>query len=449
MQLQQQHKQKQIPSQKIFQMLSVMQMDSQELIEYIKKSVEENPTLDMDFLYDSMREHDKLLNKVSNKNNVEFKKERDKSDSENDWQIDAAAANQGKNSIKRHLLFQLLGLRLGKEEELLCTYLIDFVDKKGFLQETAESISAIGIERQLAERCLSILRDLEPKGVCAYSLQDCLIKQLGESEEEKNAAIIVKQHLTDLAKGHYSHISRTTGISLEDVKKAGKLISRLSPIPAAGFDCVDEVQYVKPDIVVEIDNGEVICDLFVSYVPILKFDPYYSELLRSTDDEAVRDYLCEKQYRAKQLIQNIQQREDSLLSCARRIVEIQKGFFLKKESLKPLTMEVLARQIGVNKSTISRILRGKYIQCSWGVMQMSELLSKKVSRKEGDYDSIDQAKAMIIKIYAEEDKNNPLSDEQVSLLLSQHSISVSRRCVAKYREQLGIPNADIRMQKTI
>lgn len=448
MQLQMENRQNLVLSQKTIQMMNVIQMDSQELIAYIKNAVEDNPIFDMDFFYNCMRDYDSLYdNNIGHKEPESRKNSTNSDDDYNDWQIEAAAAGKNSNSLKEHLQLQILGLGLSDEEYLLCTYLINLVDENGFLQDTADSISELGADYNLAQKCLNILRELEPSGVCAYDVQECLLKQLGGSENDKIAAVIIKEHLDDLAKGHYSRISKAAGESLENVKLAAKRIRRLSPNPAAGFDGADEIQYIKPDVVVKIVDGKPVCELPFSYVSALRVYPHYDDLLRSTDDESLREYLSKKQYEAGQLIRNIQQREASVMKCAGCIAEIQNDFFVKKDELVPLTEDALANMLEVNKSTVSRMIRGKYIQCCRGVIPMSGLLSKKVSRNEGESSSIDRAKAMMSRLYSEEDKNNPLSDEEVSKYLSENSVYVSRRCVAKYREQLGIPNAYIRAQK--
>lgn len=417
-------------------------MSAQDLAEYIYNEAVENPAIDIDALQVS-----ELRNKI------DWLRRTDRSartspygkDEEGSPSPEQPGKNMFPDTVQEHLRAQLYAYKLSEKERQITNYLIACVDSKGYLDEDVEYTAALfDTSSEDVEHCFDLLRSLSPVGICTANLQQCLKKQILQFPEDIISPRIIDEHLEDLAKGRYSNIAKKLKVSIAEVRAAANRIKALSPIPAAGFDSEEEIFYSIPDaqIIAQDDHAEA--SLFRSYTAQVHIDQYYSNMYRVTDDAALKDYLDGCLKSAYWLIKSISQREQTLISCLSVICEIQQSFFLgESPSLVPMTMSDVAERLGVHVSTVSRAIRNKSIQCSSGVIPIKDLFSRALNNTLKNR-STDEVKKNISELIGSEDKRNPLSDQQLSNILKAKGLSVSRRTVAKYREQMELPSTLLR-----
>lgn len=283
----------------------------------------------------------------------------------------------------------------------------------------------------------------------ARDLAECLKLQLVRRTPVNELAVrIVERHLDALSKSRYGLIARELKASPEEVRAACDVIRSLNPRPGTGFAARENLTYINPDIIVVSfpDHFELLTNDY--YFPTLNISGYYTRLMKESDDSQVKDYLTGKVRQAKWMVKAIEQRRSTLMACAECILEFQESFFRKGPGhLVPLSLADVAERIGVHESTVSRAVKEKYIQCSMGVYPLSYFFSRSLGPAAGDEAaSPDAAKALLKKLIAGEDKKKPLSDQKLCELMSAQGCSLSRRTVAKYRDELHIPSTAGRKQ---
>ena len=437
------HKQTLSVSHKLVESMKILQMTEQELAGYISELSQSNPVIDIDLLSDfeygrgDWRSAECIGYDTDNKS----------SDSDYTPFQEAETQIYGQSGLYEELVMQIIDAKLNAEDESICKYLASGVDDNGYMDITVGELSQeLGIDLHKAEECIRFMRALEPCGVCAANVQECLMVQAIESGN-RNVEAIVGGWLEELANGHYSKIAKGLGIKLSDVYAAEKIIGSFEPKPSRAFKTAESVEWMSPDIIIFEENGKPYAELVHSFLPHIAINPYYTQLIRLTDDEAVRDYLAKKVYSANKLIENVSNRENTILSCANAIAQVQSDFFLHGKDMNPLTVDELGKAIGVSKSTVSRAIRGKNIQCSRGVMPMSSFLAAKIDQDDEQNFSSDGIKRRIIELIRQEDKRVPISDQKITEILAKSGIKISRRAVAKYRDQFGIPATYARAEK--
>lgn len=336
---------------------------------------------------------------------------------------------------------QLDRLKLEEETARLVRYLIYCLDDDGYLRTPLEELSRHGaIPLPGLERALSVLKTLEPAGVGAAELSECLELQLERIGETGPALTIVREHLEALARRHDRVIAAKLGITPAQVEEARKTIRELDPRPGAVFQRTEQVCYTQPDLVVEEQEGRLVVKSARGERPPFQVSRYYQKLLGQTEDREVREYLSEKLRQAENVLWASRQRGSTLLRCAQVIVERQSDFFrFGPEALRPLRMGEVAQELGLHESTVSRAVREKYLQCSRGLYPLSWFFTR--SAGTGESLSGTAARKLLLRLIDGEDKGKPLSDQQLSEEMAREGCPISRRTVAKYREELGIPSA--------
>ena len=216
----------------------------------------------------------------------------------------------------------------------------------------------------------------------------------------------------------------------------------MNPQPGTGFAARENLTYINPDIFVVSfhDHFELLTNDY--FFPKLHLSGYYKDLMGETEDQEVKEYLTDKVRQAKWVVRSIEQRRSTLMSCAECILDTQEAFFRKGPGhLVPMGLADVAAKLGVHESTVSRAIKDKYIQCSQGVYPLSYFFSRSLGPAQGEAGATpDAAKALLKKLVAEEDKKKPLSDQKLCLLMAEQGCQLSRRTVAKYRDELGIPS---------
>lgn len=426
----------------LMQSMEVLQMNSQELLEYIGKLTEENPMLEQEDSPSLRSAYEELRQRAS-------------------W-IDGGVcygatfshdetAYQEQGSIDREmdslgvfLCDQLERKRLVKPLLALSKYISELVDEDGYVvQEDLDNLAELKIPQSLIDKALETVQSLDPPGVGARSLSECLLLQLSRKSDVSPAVLeIVSHFLPELGKKHYGPIARELGISVVEIQEAEALIASLNPRPGQAFQPSEPTAYVRPDIFVLEENGIWKVVLNEYYLPKVSISNYYERLLKESDEKETRDYLRQKMQQAKWLLNSLDRRGSTLRRCAETILEVQLPFFSGRTGdLTPMSLSSLADLLELHPSTISRATQGKYLQCRQGTYPLRYFFSRAI----GDQGPSQQAvKQRLLNLVKNEDPKHPLSDQRLCTLLSEEGIQLARRTVAKYRLELGIGSSTAR-----
>ncbi|MFO7951269.1 MAG: RNA polymerase factor sigma-54 [Bacillota bacterium] len=352
-------------------------------------------------------------------------------------------ARIAENTMLEDLLGQLRLLPLTAQQYSTAAYLVGNLDNNGYLQGELEELApALGAQVSELKEALKIVQKLEPPGIGCRSLQECLLLQLNKMEKPWELTVqIVKNYLPAAADERYSYIASCLGCDEEAVREAVEFIRTLNPKPGSVFGEGEETRYIVPDVIAQkVDDNYVVMSNEVN-IPQLTISPYYHKMLKSgLADEELSSFIKNKIEKAYWLIRSIEQRRITLHKVSQQIVDIQKPFLqngIKK--LKPLTLKEVALKVGVHESTVSRAAANKYIQTPRGLFPLKFFFSSGLSGTQGSDHSSPSIKSHISELVDAEDQQKPLSDKRLAELLKERGIKISRRTIAKYREEMAIP----------
>jgi RNA polymerase sigma-54 factor len=349
-------------------------------------------------------------------------------------------------SLEEHLRRQIAYFELDPAIREICEYITANLDWRGYLEYPLEEIVASmesEVTLEQAEEALRVVQQLEPPGVGARDLAECLVLQLDKRDPDYEfLRRLIQEHFEDILKNRYPKVAKALGCSIEDLKDAIEKIGALNPIPGALFG-EEGAPHVIPDLRVELIDGEYRVMLEDATLPSLRICGYYARRLQQKNlDPKTQQYLKDKLQGARWLIDAIQQRRSTLFNITSAIVETQKEFLDQGPMhLRPLKMQDIADQVGVHVSTVSRAMAGKYIQTPRGVYSLKHFFTGGVEKEDGEVESWEVVRQKLLHVIENEDKSNPLSDEQVASELGKQGIDIARRTVSKYRKVLGIPSS--------
>ena len=452
-------KQTQTLSPQMMQSMEILQMGSQELLEYIQDQVQENPVLEMEEKYGKGDDTAVLQRKLewleSTDAQNRYYHQQDTEDDEKDPISNYGTVDEREENLYLYVLSQLEVMDLEPELLPVGRFLVESLNQNGWLDESVEDLAEeLGKPVEEVEKALAAVQSLEPAGVGARNLSECLVLQLQRRHEDSELAIrIARDYLDPLSKSRYGLIAKSLGVFQEEVRTACDLIRTLNPRPGGGFAARENLVYINPDLFVVNfpDHFELLTNDY--FFPDLNISGYYCRMLKSTEDNEVKDYLMGKVRQAKWVVHSIEQRRSTLLRCAECILELQEEFFRRGPGhLKPMCLADIAQKVGVHESTVSRTVRDKYLQCASGVYPLSYFFSRSLGAPaarpgtEENASSPDFAKALLKKLIGGEDKHKPLSDQKLCERMAREGCELSRRTVAKYRDELGIPSTTGRKQ---
>ena len=367
-----------------------------------------------------------------------------------DW--DPSSRNAGGDSLQGHLQWQANLLPMSATDRLIATDLIDAINPQGYLEASCEQIAAdlsdnleLDIEADEVEAVLKRIQQLEPTGVGARDLRECLLLQLDQMAPDTpwltQARVLIDQHLDLLARHDMEQLARLTKLDEAALSGAISLVVSLNPKPGLQIGG-EAVEYLVPDIIVRKAKDRWVLELNQEAIPRLRVNAQYAGLVRRADSSADNTYLRDQLQQARWFIKSLQNRNETLMKVASQIVEQQRGFLeYGEEAMKPMVLHDIAEQLGMHESTVSRATTQKYIHTPRGIYELKYFFSSHVGTAEGGECSSTAIRALIKKLIAAEDAKKPLSDSKIAALLEETGSHVARRTVAKYRESLGIASS--------
>jgi RNA polymerase sigma-54 factor len=352
-----------------------------------------------------------------------------------------------KMSLKTHLLNQL-GLTFSKDwEKEIGEQIIESLDKKGYLISTVEYIAKqLGYSEEKVEEVLKVIQKFDPVGIASRNLKECLKIQLEEKGIiDKKVYMVVEQHIDNLACNRMQDISKDIDEEIPRVQEICDVIRMLEPKPSRGFVLeTDNIRYITPDVTIKKVDGEYIILVNDSNVPSLHINSYYKKMLNQVKDKDTNKFLSDKFNASMWLLKSIEQRRQTMYNVTESILKFQREFFDKgTKYLKPLVLKDVSEDIDVHESTVSRATNGKYVQTPRGLFELKYFFSSGVQKGEEGVSST-SIKSTIKDLIDNENRKKPLSDQKIADKLKEKNIKISRRTVAKYRDEIGIPSSSIR-----
>jgi RNA polymerase sigma-54 factor len=451
------------------QALKLLQVPTLELQQILKQEIMQNPLLEE---VDEVTENDDIAKEDSPEEAANEEAEEPADQDPIDWSdyiqdgLDRTYIPQTevnpeflekvpvtRTTLAESLLEQLHFLSLSREHLVIAEFIVGSLDERGYLSTPLEEISrATGRSLDEIERVLKVIHALEPVGVGARDLRECLLIQL-ETRKQKETLVwrLIHDQFDNLVNRRFPEIARHLKCSVEEVQAAADDVATLNPKPGLEVSAEDP-KYVVPDLIVERVNDDYIVLLNDRNVPRLRISSAYESVLKDKKpaDKAspggeTRAYIQNKLNSARWLIQTIEQRRRTMIKVMNCIIREQREFFDKGIAfLRPLTLQQVARQIDMHESTVSRVCSGKYVQTPRGVFELKFFFSSGLETEDGEDVSARTAKDIIKTLIEEEDKKEPLSDQRIAELLHERGLRIARRTVAKYREQLSILPARFR-----
>ncbi|MCB9224601.1 MAG: RNA polymerase factor sigma-54 [Crocinitomicaceae bacterium] len=467
------------------QLMKLLQVPTMELEQRIKEEIEENPALEEGKEDDMSDDYGDEYNENDDLGDI--------SDSQEDFDINdyldddlpqykTSVSNSGPDdedkvvpisggvSFHEVLKDQLMLRKMTPKEKIIAETIIGNIDDDGYLRREIEAMvddlaftQNVMTSEEEVEDVLFLVQDLEPAGVGARDLRECLLLQL-ERKHHGNIAVytakkILEKSFDEFTKKHFDKIMAKFEITDEDLKDAVDEITKLNPKPGNSLkesSSSKNIQQIIPDFILTEDEGDLSLTLNSRNAPQLKVSKSYEAMLRnyaegaksSKDDKEALQFVKQKLDAAKWFIDAIYQRQQTLMFTMRAIVDYQKEYFLTGDetNLKPMILKDIADIVGMDISTISRVANSKYVQTPYGIMSLKYFFSESLSTTDGEEVSTREVKKILEDAIEGENKKKPLTDQKLTDLLKEKGYNIARRTVAKYREQLNIPVARLRKE---
>lgn len=446
-----QQSQKLVMTPELRQAIELLQFNSLELKEYITNELEKNPMLEREVPSEEYESLDKTTEDkeidwkeyLEKYNDNSYKSQVDK----NIKEINYDAFVSYEPTLKEFLSSQLNLVHFGIEERKIAEYIVNCINDNGYLETSVEEIAkVVNSNVNDVELVLGLVQTFDPLGIGARDLKECLLIQVREKKDIKlYIKKIIEDHLEDLAHNRLQKISKKLDISIKEIQEASDYIKGLEPKPGRSF-CGnnDSVKYIVPDAEIELIEDKFVVTVKDSSAPRLNINNYYRGLMRTGKDKNATEYLSQKFNSAMWIIKSIEQRRSTIKKVVESILKFQMDFFIEGEQyLKPLTLKEVAEDIDMHESTISRTTNGKYVQTPRGLFELKYFFSSSLLSSRGDVSST-SIKMVLKDIIDKEDPKKPYSDQKISEILKDQGISISRRTVAKYRDELNILSSSMR-----
>ena len=451
------------------QMIKLLELPTVQLEQRIKQEIEDNIVLEEEHASEEEEQPQQIsVDEYLREDDTPSYKSRINNYSKDDKQR-PVFLTEGR-SLPEYLLEQLGFRNLSERDMRLAAYLVGSIDEDGYLRRDLESVAddiafTLGIETSAEEleRLLGVLHELEPAGIGARNLRECLLLQMAQipinSRPRRLARKILTNYFEEFVKKHYEKLMSRLQVSEEDFREAIAEIRRLSPKPGNLYaeGGTDTTPYIIPDFILDYQDGRFQLSLNSYNVPEVRVNRRYMDMIhemvgsdgtvREKDKEAIQ-FVKNKIDSAKWFISAIKQRHDTLMRTMQTILDYQQEYFKDgdKSKLRPMILKDIADRTGLDVSTISRVVNSKYVQTQFGIILLKSLFSEAMQTESGEEVSSYEIKNILQECIDEEDKRHPLTDETLMDILNSKGYRIARRTVAKYREMLGIPVARLRKQ---
>lgn len=452
------------------QMIKLLELPTMQLEQRIKREIEENIVLEEEEPSDEEQMPEKISveDYLGKEDDTPSYKSRINNFSKDDKQR-PVYITEGR-SLQEYLIEQLRFRSLTEREMSVAVYIVGSIDDDGYLRRDLSSLSddmafsqGIEVTVEEIERILGIIHELEPAGVGARNLQECLLLQMRQVRIDTHAKRLALKILTSyfdaFAKKHYERLMARLQITEDEFRDAIEQIKCLYPKPGNLYTegGSDTTPYIVPDFVLDNSDGELRLTLNAGNIPEVRISRRYKEMIRDMvspdgtvkekDREAIQ-FVKSKIDSAKWFISAIKQRHDTLMRTMRTILDFQREYFVDgdKSKLRPMILKDIADRTGLDVSTISRVVNSKYIQTPFGIILLTSLFSEGMQTSSGEEVSSYEIKKILQDCIDQEDKRHPLTDENLMDILNAKGYCIARRTVAKYREMLDIPVARMRKQ---
>ena len=449
-------------------MIKLLELPTLQLEQRVKQEIEENIVLEEDVQPQEEDEGTISVDEYIREDDTPSYKSRINNFSKDEKQR-PINITEGR-SMQEYLIEQLSFRELSAEERSVVEFLVGSIDEDGYLRRDMESISddvafSLGIETSVEEleRLLGIIHQLEPAGIGARNLQECLMLQMSQrrvdTPAKRLASRILSSHFDEFVKKHYEKLIARLGVTEDEFRDAIDEIKHLSPKPGnlSSDGALDSSPYIIPDFNIDYHDGQFDLSLNSYNIPEIKINRRYVDMMRDmvAADGTVADknreavqFVKSKIDSAKWFISAIKQRHDTLMRTMQEILSFQQEYFKDgdKSKLRPMILKDIADRTGLDVSTISRVVNSKYAQTHFGIILLKSLLSEAMQTESGEVVSSYEIKNILHRCIDEEDKRHPLTDETLMNILNAKGYCIARRTVAKYREMLDIPVARLRKQ---
>ena len=460
------------------QLMKLLQVPTIELDQRIKQEIEENPALEEGIEFEEDEFEAQEDDYKDDENVIEFDLSEYMDDESPDYKTQVSNYSKddeerviplsGEQSFQDKLLEQLHLLDLDDIQFSIADVIIGNLDESGYLNRSIYALvddlafaSNILVTEQEVEAILKLVQELDPPGVGARDLRECLLLQLDRTHDgditRYTAKKIVQNHFEEFIKKHYSKISEKLEIEETDLKDAIDVILKLNPKPGGSMkESTKPLQQVTPDFTVYELEGQLELSINGRNAPDLKVSREYENMMRSyaegskvskSDKEALT-FVKQKLDNAKWFIDAIKQRQQTLLLTMNAIMNYQRNYFLTGDetNLRPMILKDIAELIGLDISTVSRVANSKYVQTNYGVFPLKYFFSESLAKENGEEVSTREVKKILLEAIEVEDKRIPLTDDQLVVVLKEKGYGIARRTIAKYREQLNVPVARLRKE---
>lgn len=474
------------------QLMKLLQIPTVNLEERIKEEMEENPALEY---ADEEQETDEYNLDNNNDDSGDAESEEDveltddtaekvelddflRAEDEGDYgygddyyggdQEEKSTPVRVETSFHEYLLSQLSLLELDEQRQKIAEQIIGSIDEDGYLRREPSALVddlAFGQNvyttlEEVQDLITQIQQQFDPPGVCAWTLQECLLlqlKRLPQTPEVKNSTEILDKYFNEFTKKHYEKIQKHLGLNDDDFKRVIHQIIKLNPKPGSAFTVVNKAEsYIIPDFFVFNNNGKLELSLNSKNAPELRVSEGYKEMMRAYERSNKKDkkqkeavmFIKQKLDAAKWFIDAIRQRQHTLLQTMQAIISFQHDFFLTGDetNLRPMILKDIAQITGLDVSTVSRVANSKFVQTEFGTYKLKYFFSESLQTESGEEVSTREVKSILADIISKENKRKPYSDEKLTDMLVEKGYNIARRTVAKYREQLNIPVARLRKE---
>lgn len=447
--------QKMMLTPKMLLSMHVLQLNITDLRIFMRAELEENPLLEEETQNESLDKVESRLNEdISRYVNADTNDDNYLSINDENFSVNEEKKRYleslitKKESLYEHLHWQLQVLAGNDVEKRIGEFIIGNLDENGFLNMELEKMrELINIDIERFKRTLRLVRSFDPSGVGARSTKESLLIQLMSSGKgDTHLYKIVYSHLEDLEKGLYQKIANALSISIKEVEIAKKRLSYFNPKPGQAFGAGEYSSIIEPDVFLDKNNGAYSVEVDEHDLPRLTINRYYKSILRDKHaPEQTKEYIKKKLLNAVWLIDAFNQRRKTIARVCEYLVDVQKDFLRRGDSaIKPLILKEVATALSISEATVSRVVSNKYAQIVNRLIALKRFFAGKIKTADGKFVSDRVIKQEIQDIIETEGAFKPLSDEAITAIINKKGIKVSRRTVAKYREDLGILSSYLR-----